>query len=63
VIYYKSAELLKNSFIKYKFSKVNFKGMLEDYLLTTDSAQIEYLTAMRVMVGAALLYTFTVSKI
>jgi hypothetical protein len=63
MIYYKSAELLKNSFNINKFSKFNFKGMSGDYLLTTDSVQIEYLTAMRVMVGAALLYTFTVIEI
>jgi hypothetical protein len=33
---------------------------VDGYVLTTDSRQISDLNAMRVMVGAALLYTFTV---
>lgn len=37
--------------------------MSEGFALTTDSREIESLNSMRVMVAAALLYTFTVINI
>lgn len=37
-----------------------FPSIMTDYLLYTDATQISSISSMRVMVAAALLYTFTV---